>query len=369
MKVTIRRAHLVEALDLLKELCPLRFRELERGVLITVSGSSVTLEVTDDVHWGKVTIDRVAIEEEGIVSTDPRILSDLVRKMEADEVELLKEKRGLVVRATDSKYRLRLFDPDLHPTFPLFPDTFTHTIERRALSLLIDRVAIVAQADRSLEDKPSGIWLRTDSGKLRLYSTDKIRFIHGSVSVTTNSPDMPPVLLSPQSLKRVASVSLLAGADVNIKVDYNCIYIRCGNTLFRSPPYEGKFSGFYNDLEGFPVPANRIEVDSTVLSEAVSRLLLVASISAHNPIAFHAQSASCLLTTETEAGDAEEKVGSTRLAGENFRVHLNGRILSDVLTKMKAPKFIIASDSGRLALCLIPTDQPDLRVWILPIKS
>jgi DNA polymerase III sliding clamp (beta) subunit (PCNA family) len=369
MQVTIRRADLVEGLELLKEMCPIRFLELGRGVLVTATDHSVVLEMTDDIHWGRVVLDRVAVGSQGKVATDPRLLSDLVRKLEEDEVELVADRRSLLLRASQSKYALRVFDTDLCQPFPDFPMALDIITERRTFAKLVERVAFLPIADPTL-GKPAlaGVFLEATDSILALSSSDGVRYVRGTVPAKMASARNFSFLLHPQTLKRVAALSLLAGSEVEIGFSENCVYIVCGMARFRSPLLEGHFPSTQGLYASVQMEAC-IETDAPPLGEAISRLLLFAEYSPNHPIRLSNSNTSSLLTTKTETGLAEETIGVRLTSGKPFHVTLNGKLFAEIISRVKAPTYEIKYYGAWAPVCVVPSDEKSLTVWMLPLKG
>lgn len=326
------------------------------GVLIELSDTDLTLTTTDLELTTKAKLNLTG--EAGKVLLPARLLSEIVRSLPSDDVELITDSGTVKVAGGRSRFEIRSLSPDEFPRVESPPQTRSFTVSGDLLATALSQVALAASRD---ETRPvlTGVLFEGEGNELRIVATDSYRLALRTIEVE-GVQDIR-VLIPARAVVEVAR--LAAGLDeVTVEIASAQASFQLGDVTIQSRLIEGEFPAYRQLLpENQP---NRLQVSKTTFLEAVKRVAVLAQDA--TPVFLTMNESAVRLECHAQGlGEGAEEVDGSYV-GEEIRVAFNPAYLDagvaatgvdDVLlnfTDQQRPALVHAADDKAFVYLLMP---------------
>ena len=300
------------------------------GVMIEATKDEVVLSIFDYEVAARVKI-AAAVEAQGKVLVQARLLSEIVSKLPASSVSLVIDETRLQVTSGSSKFSLSSMATTDYPDTPEFPAT----TGKVSASEFTNSVAKVASAASREEVTPvlTAVMIQADAKNLTMVATDRFRVAVKSVPWTGKAIDRD-VLIPARVLNEIAKTFSHEG-DLELafgETEKEMIGFSSGNKTVSTATIKGKYPAvlqlFPEDTENFAVLNNQELLDAT------RRVALV--VDREKPLRYKfSEGELSLESIGSDVADASEQIACSLKGGETL-VSLRPQFLSDALAGLDA---------------------------------
>ena len=299
------------------------------GLLLETGEAGLSVSGFDYEVSSRITVD-VTTSEPGRVLVPGRLLSDIVRSLPAQPVELRLEGTRVVLTCGAARFTLPTLPVEDYPALPDMPTT-TGSVESDVFAAAVAQVALAAGRDDTLPVL-TGVRVEIEGDQLTLAATDRYRLAVRTLAWRPQVPDLSATALVPARTLADTAKALASGPEVTLALatggaGEGMIGFEGGGRRTTSRLLEGEFPKYRSLL---PSESSAVaEVPTGAFVEAVKRVALVAARNAPVRLSFSADG------VVMEAGGADDAQASERLEcgweGEAMSIAFNPQYLLDGL--------------------------------------
>lgn len=318
------------------------------NVLLVAEQGRLKIAATD-LHIGITTSIPAAIEEEGRITVDARLLLEFVNTLPSEPVELSTTgaRAMLTVRSGRNTASINGIDADDFPVMPSLSDeAVTIEIEPGQFREMVAQVELAAAADDS---RPvlAGVLTRVEGDRITFAAADGFRLAVREGALPAAGPEKLEAIVPAKALRELARIVGDQTEPVRIAItpSQSQLVAQAGETEFLSSLIEGSFPDYRQIVpKDFTV---RVEVDRDQFVAAVRRASYFARD--NNDVIRVAvkpgEQEFDLGTLEVSATAAErgnsQSVLDASVTGEGFQIAFNARYLADVLGVLRQQKVLL----------------------------
>lgn len=328
------------------------------GVLIELTDTDLSLTTTDLELTTRVKLGLTG--EAGRVLLPARLLSEIVRNLHSDEVELITDNGSVRVAGGRAKFEIRSLAPEDFPRVDPPSDEGGLVLDGDLVAKALGQVASAASRD---ETRPvlTGVLLEGEGSELRIVATDSYRLAVRVLRV--DGVDGTKVLVPARA---VVEVGRLAGGEKEVRVEMSSSQIgfKLGDVSIQSRLIEGEFPA-YKQLLPEELP-NTLTISKEPFIEALKRVAVLAQDA--TPVFLEMGDDGIRLTCHAQGlGEGAEEVEGTYV-GEEMRTAFNAGYLETGIAATEGDEVVIGfSDPQRPALIHAPGDR-DFLYLLMPIR-
>lgn len=327
------------------------------GVLVELSDSDLTLTTTDLELTTRVRL--VLTGEAGKVLVPARLLSEIVRKLSSEEVELITDNGTVRIAGGRAKYEIRSLPPEDFPQIDAPSDTRSLTLDGSVLGKAFSQVTTAASRD---ETRPvlTGVLFEGAGDELRIVATDSYRL----AVRTLPAPGVGDlkVLVPARAVSEVARLG--PSEEVRIEISSSLIGFHVGDASIQSRLIEGEFPS-YNQLIPAEQP-NTLRIGKEPFVESLNRMAVMAQDS--TPVFLELSEERIGISCHAQGlGESSEEVDGA-YTGEEIRAAFNPGYLETGVGAAETDEVVIGfNDPQRPALIHAPDDR-EFVYLLMPIR-
>jgi len=371
MKFSADKNSLYEAIQGASKACAVKSAlNILDGVMLSLSGDKLTATGYDLEVGIKITVS-VDGREDGVTVTDPRLLSEMVRKMPGDNLEFVLT-GGREIKITSGKFVLSLpcKSGDDFPNIIELKKDFSFKMKEKLLKDMLTRVEFSASRN---DTNPSltGIKMEIEDNVFYSVATDGNRL--AAKFCTVENPNADFIIPEKAVMSLIRSLSDDESKFVDILVDRNQICVSKENYMVISRLLDGKFVNYKRIIEA---PFPRVtEVNVKELSSSMERCLLLMSEKIKSPAAISFENGFMKISCKTTVGSIEEEIPVEIKEGEfdDFTIYFNPRFMLEALQKTFSEKVKISFDGVFKPFKITPAgseqDSGEFIFIVVPIRS
>jgi DNA polymerase-3 subunit beta len=343
LKISCDRKKLVDALAIAHSAVPSKSTLAILGNLLCVAEADrLELTGTNIDLWARVKMD-AEVESKGAVTLPARRFAEIVRHLDAAEVEVTVEGTQATVKGGRATFKIMGLDAADFPVFPEVKAEQTLSFTQATLRGLIKNTLFAAAEDVT-RYALNGICIQIEGNDVRFVATDGYRLALTSLRTEIEIGGIVDVILPSKAAGELAKV--LGGDDpVEINFGGNHIAFDCGGFRFVSRQAEGKFPP-YRDV----IPHSfekEVRVSRAAFLNAVDRVALMCDENNRQLIITVKKDQLEIEAKTAEVGEAREPVPCV-YAGPEFKVSYNPTFLRDIVATLEGDDLIYqVNDPGR----------------------
>ncbi len=329
MKVSFSRSDLLGELQMVARATAVRSAiQALSGILFRASGNRVELAATDTEISVRSSLE-AKVEREGAILVPGRLLVDILRALDGDEVTLDSEGETgeLVLTSREARFVIRSFPKDDFPQLPDASGSGVVKVPAAAFAKTIERVARAASRD---ETRPvlTGILVSVNEGTLRMVATDSYRLSVKETPLGGEASEPFEANVPARALQELSRVVADRGVEEVSAVasDNQIVFVLDGITL-SSRMIDGQFPNYRQLLPD--TYEHEIEVAKSELAAIVRRVSLMAQRNAPLRLTFENGQLSVAAQTP-DVGEASESL-PVKFSGEKLEIGFNPQFLQDGL--------------------------------------
>lgn len=349
------------------------------GLLLETGESGLSVSGFDYEVSSRVTVD-VTVSEPGRVLVPGRLLSDIVRALPAQPVDLRLEGNRVVLTCGAARFTLPTLPVEDYPSLPAMPTT-AGTLDSDLFADAVAQVALAAGRDDTLPVL-TGVRLEIEGEELTLAATDRYRLAVRTLPWKPDQPGMSATALVPARTLSETAKALTSGTEVTVALSSAGTGAGEGMIGFEGGAGANRKRTTSRLLEGeFPkyrslLPSEssaRAEITTLPFVEAVKRVALVAQRNAPVRLSFGADG------VVLEAGGADDAQASERIecgwegdTSEPFSIAFNPQYLLDGLSAVGSDATTLSFTGPTRPAVLTGKrdgDRPaDYRYLLMPVR-
>ena len=334
------------------------------GIRIAASEGELHLAATD-MELSVRTRLAAQVDTDGVVVVPGKKLSEIVRHLGGEQVQLRLAEGMLVVESDGARYELNTFDAD---DFPQLPPTggALFSLDRDALLSTVQSVSRAASND---ESRPvlTGVKVQVSAEKLTMVATDSYRLSVCDTPISTDLPEPVEAIVPARALDEVARIADASpAASIAVGVEAGQILFGIDETWVTARRIEGQFP---NHLQLIPQSfEHEALIDRAEFFEVVGRTRLMAE--RNSPLRLHFSSGQLTVSASTQDIGAAEESLPIKYEGEELTIGFNadylrdgiGSIADDTLTlRLISPlrPGLLSGEDGSLLYLIMPVRLPE----------
>ncbi|MFN2538035.1 MAG: DNA polymerase III subunit beta [Mycobacteriales bacterium] len=344
------------------------------GLLLETTEQGLSVSGFDYEVSSQISID-VTTAEPGRVLVPGRLLSEIVRSLPPQPVELRLEGSRVVLTCGAARFTLPTLPVEDYPALPAMPTT-AGALESDVFGAAVAQVALAAGRDDTLPVL-TGVRIEIEGDQLTLAATDRYRLAVRTLHWKPQQPDLSATALVPARTLADTAKALTSGPEVTLALSTagageGMIGFEGGGRRTTSRLLEGEFPKYRSLLPS--ESSSHAEVETAPLVEAVKRVALVAARNA--PVRLTFSAAGVLL----EAGGQDDAQASERLEcgwetsdAEEMSIAFNPQYLLDGLGAVDSDTTTLAFTGPTRPAVLTGKRDPDAavadyRYLLMPVR-
>ena len=355
---------LVNAVNIVSKAVPARTTmTILECILITVSNGTISL-TSSDTELGIDTELRGDIKENGVVSIDAKLFSDVVRKLPDSTVHITSDQNQLVNISCD-KAKFSIAGKNGNE-FPYLDDVEKNdfiTISQFTLKEVI-RQTIFSIAPNENNKIMTGELFDINGNKLRVISLDGHRISIRNIELRQNYPSLKVIIPG----KTLIELSKILSGEIEKVVN---IYFTNTNALFEfdnTVVITRLIEGEYFDVDKMVSNeyATKIFIDKKELIDCIDRATLLVRENDRKPVIIDIMNEELELQIKSPIGSMDETISIDK-EGADLKIGFNPRFLLDALRVIDDERISIYFMNSK-APCYIKDDSGKYNYMILPIN-
>jgi DNA polymerase-3 subunit beta len=328
---------------------------------ITASGDGLELVGSDLEITNRVQVP-AEVEETG-VAVVPKMLGDIVRKLEPGPVVVAVTGDEAVITAGRFSTTLRLKPAEDYPRLAS-NDGQGVRLDAAAFALALRQVVRAASKD-DLRPILTGVLLTTHAGGLRLVATDSYRLAVRDLKGVSMLAEGQRVLVAAKGL---SEVQRLAGdGEIEVVLRERDVVFRTSRAEVTARLIEGEFPNYEQLIPtGYP---NRLTVGRAALIEALDRVQIVGQNRDNAAVRLTMNSGGLELSMSAQdVGNAQEAVDA-KFEGTELTVAFNPVFLHDGIDAVDTDEVVLETIDPLKPATLHAADNGDFLYLLMPVRT
>ncbi len=315
------------------------------------------LEITNRVPFPAM------VEETG-VAVVPKILGDIVKRLEPGTVTVSIDGEEAHVAAGKSVTTLRLKSADDYPRIaPAEGDGVR--VDARTLIGALRQVVKVASKDHDRHLSLTGVLLSAHGGGLRLVATDSYRLAVRDLKGVSMLPEGKKVLVAAKGL---AEVQRLAGeGEIEVLLGERDVAFRTQRAEVVVRLIEGEFPKYEQLIpSGYP---NRLIANKESFLDALDRVAIVGQGRDNANLRLTMSPSGIEMTMAVaDVGSSEEPIDA-KYEGSELTVAFNPQFLREGVEAIEAEEFTLSTIDPLKPATLQSSDSDDFLYLVMPVRT
>ncbi len=363
MKVEVVQENLAKALGHVGRIANSRAGlEILSNVLIRTEGKQLLIAAT---NLEIAITERIGakISTQGSITVPAKLINELVQNLPKEKITLTVDGSVLHLQSPSNKSSINGVADDEFPELPIIDET-------NATSLMIPVATfkqaasqtVVTASNDSTRPVLTGVLWQTNEKHLYFASTDAYRLAERKVTKTDIELKAIVPTTSMQEVLRILSDD---SDEIDVLFDDTQVRFRVNDSEVTSRLIDGNFPDYRQLIPSSS--ATTFTVQKADLTQATKLASLFAGGAGGN---IRIEVADGLVTIHSVASEYGENSSSitTTIEGEDGSVSLNSRYLLEALSTMDGNE-VSFGFSGKLAACILRTNEKNYLHIIMPIKS
>lgn len=361
MKVHVSKSQLAEVLGHVERIVPARSSNPGLSLVrvsigndaLVFSGSNMDIDIEERVP--------ADVTGEGEVALPAQVFGQVVRALPGDGVELSLAENEMEISSGSYNTSLQLVEPSQAPALE-FSDDYEGEFEAEELSSAFSHVRYAA-ATADYQAIFRGVKLELGDGRTRAVASDGFRLAY--YHLTSSSGLEAEVVLPARSVEEL--VRILDQGRVKLAVREGQLSLATETARLNLKLMEGTFPDYERVIpSSFPVS---VTTEAKALSEAVSRVALMADRTTNNRVDVFVKDGVMQITAEGSFGRSQEAVEVVQEGSEpEIAVAFNAKYLVDAISPLSGQLCISLSRETAPSVMVDPA-QPSYLAMVVPLRT
>jgi DNA polymerase-3 subunit beta len=306
------------------------------------------------------------IKESGSLVVPARLILDILSNMESEKVELnlIKEKSQLEIKAGESKFNVSVYFEEDFPKIPEGNDNPACALKSEDF---IRAAKEVIKASSKDESKPllTGVLVEINADTLRMVATDSYRLAVYENKIEGGPAQQIRIIVPARSLRElIRIVSNKEMGQISINLTENQTVFKTENAELISRLIDGDFPN-YKQL----IPTSYEKVVRINKVKAMGCIKRTAIMAQNNsPIKFTATNKQLVMSAMTQdVGEATEKMDAD-YSGEEIKIAFNPEYLIDGIASIETENVALEITDPIKPAMIKPVGDDSFQYLIMPIR-
>ena len=337
------------------------------GVLIEAYQGNVKL-ITNDLEIGCEHTFSCDIKSEGKTVVDIKMLNEIVRKIEDENVEIEVEDNIFTLKSINGTFKLATMNPNDFPKLPVFTVENSVVLSQKVFKDMIKKTIFSVSSD---ENRPiyNGALVQVEDNVLKVVTVDGFRLSlrkHLNENNINNFKAIIPGRVLSELLKILSDNE---GEMVRIGINRNQALFEIGNSIIISRLIEGEFLNYQSIIpEKYET---KVRVRTKKLLDSFERVALFAKENKEkdkkSPVKMRLSIDGITLSCVSENGDAKEVI-TALVEGKELEIGFNPRYVIDALKVIEDSEICIEFTTSISPVLFKPIVSNEFTYVVLPIK-
>jgi len=323
--------------------------------------------ISNDLELG-IKSSPVTVESEGefSVAVDARLFSDIIRKINSDEITIECDSKLLItIKGGKSRFNIMGLSSDEFPLLPDVDKSNFYTISQNSLKNMIRQTIFSVSLDDS---RPvlKGELIEIRNGDIEMVAVDGYRISYRTEKLKESS-ELLRAVVPAKTLGEISKIledtddeCLLYFTDKHVLFDIN------GNVVV-SRLVEGNFIKYEQSFSS--EFKTEIIAGKAELLDSFDRASLISKDTRKTPVFMEIRDNLLIVTSKNEIGDTYEEINIEKI-GDNLSIGFNSRYLTDALRAIDDEKVALHFTTSLSPLIINSCDESDksYKYLILPLR-
>ncbi len=333
------------------------------GILLSAEKGKLTL-ISYNLEMGMKKEIFARCEKEGDIVINARLLADILRRMDGNEVEIsVDDKLNCHLKSGEATFDIMGMDAACFPEMPSVAETNKIVINSDVLNDMVRGTIFAAAQTEGAKPILTGINFSVSEGFLQVVAIDGYR-----LAIRKEKTDINKEISFTVSNKAIAEVVKIIDEEtenIEIFINERLICFNLNGYSFISRLLEGEFVNYKKTLP--EEHKQRVVVNTRDLINTIERVSLLINESFSTPVRCYFNELNVVFTCATSVGRATETF-NTKLEGTNFEIGLNSRYLLEALRAANTEKIQILFNGPNAGVLILPTDSDEFKYMIMPMR-
>lgn len=332
-------------------------------VVIEAKDDSIKM-TTNDMQLGVETKVEAAVQEEGIILVNAKMIADIVRRLPDDDVNFeVDDSNNILLFCGKSKFNIPGID---YEEFPMLPQI---EIEKKIVISQFTLKEMILQTIFSISDNESnkiltGELFEINGDEFKIASLDLVRVSIRKIHLK-ESYDHIKVVIPGKTLNEISKI-LTGGIDDDVVISFskNHVLFEFDETVVISRLIEGNFYNIDQMVKGNY--ETKVKVNKQELYGCIDRATLLIRETEKKPVILHIRDNEIQMEMNTKIGSMDEEVAAEK-EGKDLTIAFNPKFIIDVLKVIEDENVYLYLFNSN-APCFIKNIEESYIYLILPIN-
>ncbi|MCR4727572.1 MAG: DNA polymerase III subunit beta [Lachnospiraceae bacterium] len=364
MKIICSKTNLTNGVNIVSKAVPSKTSlSILQCILINAEKGVITL-TANDTELGIETTIEGTIEEEGNVALDAKFLSEIVRKLPDNQVEIEVDQNYITkIKCEKTFFNLIGKDGEDFTGLPKISKTDSVVISELSLKDVIKQT-IFCLSDNNANHMMSSELFEISKDVLKVVALDGYRIAYRKINLKNSYPDVK-VIIPGKTLNEISRI--LSGEEnkeVEIFFEKNHVLFEFDNTKIVSRLVEGQYFNYEqmlnNDYE------TKFEINKRELYDSIDRSTLLLREGEIKPIIMDIKDNELNISIKTMVGEMKEDVSVVK-TGKDLTIAFRPKFILDVLRVLEEDQIKVYTINAK-SPCIIKDDEGSYIYFILPVN-
>ncbi len=337
------------------------------GVKITVSEENVTFIGSDSnisIKTVKLPSDELVIVEEGEAVIDIRYISEIVRKIDSDMVNVeIIDGTLCKISGNKSEFKINGMRPSDYPNINFDHSSDFFELDVKKFSDLVHRT-VFACSDQQIRQALTGLNLKTEGDKLVASATDSYRLSSMKIDFVKNGDfniTIPSKIIS-------ETCNIMADEKkIRVYIDKNKAFFNSDETTVLTRLIEDAFPNTSHLLN--IASTQVLQIDARSLQDAVDRASFIKS-DGKSVVKLKINTDSLEVSSSSqEIGSSHEVLSIASYSGEPLVISCSGKYLSDAIKALRSDVMTMSFKGESKPIIILSPEDPDIIEYISPVRT
>ena len=326
---------------------------------LSLTGYNLELGITKEIP--------VSSREEGSVILNASLLSSIINKMPAGEVDISSDEKNLtVIHCSEVEFTILGMDAEEYPDMPVISGEREFSISHHLLKNMISQTLFaVAQTDQN--PVHTGSLFDIKDGVLNLVSVDGYRLAlrKEKINVEENFKFVVPGRTLGEIVKLLSRLGLDEEEQITLSVSNKHISFRAGGYVVISRLLEGDFLDYNNAIP--KESQTNVTIDTKLFLESINRASIIINERAKSPIRCTFEGDGVKLFCETTLGKINDAIPAD-ITGPEVKIGFNNRYMADALKASECTRVVLEINGPISPMKVVPIDDDSFLFLVLPVR-
>lgn len=368
MKFKCRRDELIKGLNAVtKTVTTKTTLPIQEGVLIETVESNIKL-TTNDLEIGTEYVMTADVIEGGATVVDLKTLNEIIRKIEANDIDFEVNQNIFIIKSTSGVYKLQTMNPDEYKRLPVFNVDNQIEISQKLFKDMVRKVVFAASVD---PNRPvyTGVLVTITGNVINVVAIDGFRMAVRKELLDNYNSDFKAIIPAKVLTEVIKTLDDGEVNTVKIGVNKNQALFEMGNCTVVSRIIEGDFLNYSSVIPA--ESSTKIRLNRKMLLEAIERVAIFSrdasekdkKVPVRLTITMDSLNVSCVSVT----GEAKENI-SVVVEGREMEIGFQPRFLIESLRAIDDDEIELNFGSSVAPLIINPVSGNLYIYMVLPLK-